>query len=122
MIADGSLAASQYRGMVITEDFTVGVLTDANAQRPIGILQNDPDAAGEAADVAYDGICKARAGGAITYGQTLIFDNSGDLIADAEVVDGSAVDIHHVADALQDLATGQVGYVLLHTPIRIGKE
>ena len=120
--AGSSLAALQYHAVKLdTTENQVVPITDGNAERPIGILQNDP-ANGEAALVAYDGICKAECGGVITFGATLVSDNDGGLIVDVEVVDGTAVDIHHIATALQAGVDTEVILVLLHTPIRIGKE
>lgn len=123
MTADADLSADQYRAVRMTGAFQVGLITNANAQRPIGILQDDPDASGKPALVAYDGVCRARVGtGGVTAGDGLSIENDGDLITDAEVTDGSAVDLHHIADALETGAVGDVVFVLLHTPIRIGKE
>ena len=105
-----------------TTDHQVTVVTNANAQRPIGILQNDPDAAGEAAEVAYDGVCKVVYADTITAGDTLASNNDGAAIEDAEVTNGGAVDLHHLATALEAGLTGDIRLVLLHTPIRIGSE
>jgi|SRR3990167_9659815 len=123
MKADADLSADQYRAVRMTGAFQVGLITNANAQRPFGILQDDPDAEGKGALVAYDGVCKARVGtGGVTAGDTLAVENDGDLITDVEVADGGAVDLHHVATALETGAAGDVIFVLLHTPIRIGLE
>ncbi len=114
---------TQYRAVILyaSANGQVQAVSNANASRPIGILQNDP-ADGEAADVAITGVCKAEYGGDVTRGQTLICDDSGRLIADTEVADGSAVDVHHLADAIESGAVGEIHLVVLHTPIRIGKE
>ena len=90
-------------------------MSNANAQRPIGILQDDPDI-GEPADVAYFGVCKAECGSAVTVGDTLAVNNAGEVIADVEVVNGGAVDLHHIATALQAGADGGIIKILLHTP------
>ncbi len=121
IVASGTVV--QYRAVQLdtAADKTIKAMSDANAERPIGILQNDP-ADGEAADVAITGVCKAEYGGDVTRGQTLICDNDGKLIADVEAAAGTAVDIHHSADAIESGATGKVHLVILHTPNRIGLE
>ena len=119
----GSSSVTQYRSVLLgSTAFQVDPVTNANASRPIGVLQNDPGATNEPADVAYDGICRAEYGGNVSVGNTLINNNNGQLIADVEVADGSAVDVHHVATALEAGGSGEVHYILLHTPVRIGLE
>ena len=114
---------TQYKGVKLSTaaDRTVLAMTNANAERPIGILQNDP-ASGEAADVAYEGVVKAEYGGTITRGDTLAFNNAGELISDAEVTAQDGADLHHVADALESGVDGDIRQVLLHTPVMIGLE
>ena len=121
IVASGTVV--QYRAVKLSTsaDRTILALTNANAEDPIGILQNDP-ASGEAADVAIDGVCKAEYGGTVTRGDKLACNNDGDLITDVEVKDGSAVDLHHIAVALESGSDTEVHLVLLHTPVRIGLE
>lgn len=122
-LAAGNLASSQFLFMIKnTTDHQVTVVTDANASRPIGILQNDPAAAGDPAEVAYDGVCKVTYGDTITAGDTLASNDSGQAIPDVEVANGGAVDLHHLATALEAGSSGDVRLVLLHTPIRIGSQ
>lgn len=123
VVAGEDLSSAQYKSVYLdtSNNNTVLQVSNANAQRPIGILQNDP-ISGEAADVAIAGVCKAEYGGNITRGDTLANNNSGELISDAEVADGSAVDLHHVADALESGVDGDIRKVVLHTPVRIGLE
>lgn len=120
----GSSALTQFRAVVLNTaaDRTVDPVTNANGERPIGILQDDPAATGDPCLVAYDGVCEAEYGGSVTAGDTLAVNNSGQLISDAEVTDGSAVDLHHIATALEAGASGERHMVLLHTPVRIGLE
>jgi len=123
LLANADLKANQFRAVrMSTTARRVQAITNANAQRPIGIQQDDPDAAGKPINVAYDGVCRARLGGTVAFGATLAVDNSGDLISDAEVADGSAMDLHHIATALEAGADNQIIDILLHTPVRIGKE
>lgn len=117
--ADATL--TQYRACRITGEHKVGVISDANAQRPLGIAQNDP-LVNEGVDIACLGKCRAEYGGSVTAGDKLACNNSGQLITDAEVLDGSAVDLHHIALALEDGASGEVHYVYAISPQMIGKE
>lgn len=122
--ASGNLASHQYHAVrfgASTAQKTVRVMTNANAQEPIGILQDDPGS-GEPATVAVYGICRAELGGTVTFGQTLAVNNDGELIADAELTTGAASDLHHIAYALEGGGDGNIIDVLLHTPNRIGSE
>lgn len=122
-IAGENLSSDQFRFVLMNAtDYQVAGMTNANAERPIGILQNDPTVAGQAAEVAYSGACKVEYGGNVTPGDTLISDNDGKAIKDVEVTDGTAHDVHHMATALVTGVSGDVEIVLLHTPHLIGKE
>jgi hypothetical protein len=46
-------------------------------QEGIGVLQNDPNAANRAGDIAIDGISKVKAGGTLTAGQNVGSDSTG---------------------------------------------
>ena len=121
--ADATFASHQYHAEKLSATANrVSRMTNANAEIPIGILQDDPNAAGQGADVAYMGICKAECGGTITRGNTLGVNNDGEVIADVEVADGGAIDLHHIAFALEDGVDGEIIKVLLHSPNRVGLE
>lgn len=47
----------------------------------VGVLQNKPDAAGKAAEVAVAGIAKVIAGGVINPGALVMTDNTGKAVA-----------------------------------------
>jgi len=122
LAAGEDMSAKQYRGVKMhTTAFQVVGLTDANAEQPIGILQNDPTS-GEAATVAFCGVCKAECGGIIAVGASVAFNNSGDVISDVEVKDGTAVDLHHIGYALEAGVDTQVIKIILRPPVRIGLE
>lgn len=114
---------TQYRAVKMdTTNRQVVAITNANApDLPIGILQNDP-ASGEAADIAHEGVAKAEYGGTITRGDSLAMDNTGKLITDAVVADGSAVDLYHLAKALESGSSGDVREVLIFPAQLIGLE
>ncbi len=121
--ASADLSGSQYRAVKMhSVAFQVAAMTNANTERPVGILQNDPDASGKGATVAVIGVCKAEYGGTVTVGDKLGCNNSGSLISDAEVTDGSATDLHHIAVALESGVNTQVCYVYVFPAERIGLE
>lgn len=116
-------AVTQYRAVLqAATAFRVGPITNANAERPIGILQNDPAATDEPCDVALFGVCYAEYGGTVAVGDALALDDNGRVITDVEVTDGSAVDLHHIGYALEAGAVSSVHLIVLHLPIRIGLE
>ena len=122
--AGADLSANQYRAVRFdsTERQYVAI-TNANAQIPIGIQQDDPASSCRPMDVAFMGICKAELSNTVSYGDSLICEPTGGrLLSDAEVVNGGAVDIHHIAFALEAGAVGEIIDVLLHSPDRIGSE
>jgi len=120
----GATAVTQYRGVIFDSgERRVLPVTNANASKPLGILQDDPGATDEPCDVAYFGAVKAEAGAAITYGDDLGMDNSGRVITDVEVADGGAIDLHHVGVALEAASgAGAIIDVLLHPANRVGLE
>jgi len=113
----------QYRAVKMDSTaLQVVAISNANApDRPIGILQNDP-ASGEAAEVAYCGVCKAEYGDNVSVGDSLSLDNNGKLITDAVVAAQDGVDLYHVALALEAGADTEVHSVLLYPAQPIGKE
>jgi hypothetical protein len=68
--AGGDLSAKQYHFVKMSADQTVVACT-AVTDKAIGILQNDPDAAGEDAVVAIAGTSKLYAGAAYSFGINL---------------------------------------------------
>lgn len=120
LVASGTV--TQYRAVKLSTaaDRTVLAMTNANAERPIGILQNDP-ATTEAAELAILGACKAEYGGTVTRGDKLGCDNDGKLITDAEV-SGGGTDLHHVAVALESGVSGDIRQVYVFPAELIGTE
>ncbi len=127
LMAAEDLSSYQYYAVFlnVSTDRYVSPFTNANApQVPIGILQNDPDAAGKAAEVCIFGVCKAIYGGNVTRGDSLSMDNTGRLISDAitEVLAGNALDLFHCAYALESGAVNEVRQVIFVGPRVMGKE
>ena len=123
IIAGESLTAKQYLAVKLSTsaDRQVLAITNANAERPVGILQNDP-ASGEAADVAVTGVCKAIYGGTVTRGDKLGCNNTGQLITDVEVIAQTGVDLHHIAIALESGSLNDVRQVYCFAPQIVGLE
>ena len=113
--AAGDISANQFEAVKLSADMTVTSIA-ANTDCPVGILQNNPNAAGQAAEVAGPGErCKARYGGTVTIGQRLSVDGDGELVAVAEGTDTTRYIIAH---ALEAGANQEVHEVLVLTPHR----
>lgn len=121
MVAGADLTAKQYHAVRFnTTERQIIAITDANAQQPIGVLQNDPDN-GQSADVAYFGVIKGELGATVSYGDTLAVNNDGEFIQDAEV-SGGGTDLHHLGYALEAGADGEIIDILLLGPRLHGTE
>lgn len=78
--AGGDLSAGQFRFVEIASDGQVDLVSSAGGNA-IGVLQNDPDAAGKAATVGYAGRAKIVIGtGDIVTGNVVQSDASGEAI------------------------------------------
>ena len=124
LIADADLSASQFEAMKMKgtgEPFEVAVVS-ATTDLPIGILQNDPNVAGQAAEVAGPGgVAKAKCGGTIVAGDLLVVANDGELVASA-AFDVDATHVHTIfaiAIALEDGADQEIIKVLVISPTRV---
>ncbi len=124
LIADTDISANQFEAVKMkgtTEKFEVAAIS-ATTDLPIGILQNDPNAAGLAAEVAGPGeVAKARYGGNVSCGDWLVMDSDGELVASAAFdVDATHVHTHFsIAIALEDGADQEVHKVLVISPSRV---
>jgi len=94
----------QYRFVKVTGEHQCGLVTAAT-DTVVGVLQNKPQAAGNAATVALSGITHVEAGGAIAAGATVAADTVGRAATSATNVVGIAI---HSATA-----AGQLVPVLL---------
>lgn len=127
LMASADLSAKQYYAVVLNASTNryVSAVSNANAPEvPIGILQNDPDAAGKAAEVGIFGVLKAIYGGNVVRGNSLSIDDTGRLIADAttEAEAGGAVDLYHCAYALESGAADEIHQVIFFGPRLLGKQ
>lgn len=120
LVAGENMPAKQYRAVKKdTDDFEITGITSITSEHPLGILQNDP-LEGEEAIVAYTGVCKAEAGGDISVGSPLALNDDGDVIADVEIANGGAKNLHHIGLALMAGENLQVIWILLKPAHRLG--
>lgn len=89
--ANGDLSANQFKFVKLNSS---GRLVACGAGEPaVGVLQDDPRAAGRAAMVAIGGIVKAKAEGTVAAGADVASDADGGIIAatTGQIVLGTAV-------------------------------
>jgi hypothetical protein len=116
LIAAGDLSASQFKAVKISAALTVAAVA-AVTDIPIGVLQNNPSAAGQAAEVMTTGISRMVAGAAITVPNSLTVDATGRAVA---AVLGTDTTKHVIGQAIEPAAAaGDIIAVLLNvTPNR----
>lgn len=103
--AGADLSADQFKFVQVAADEQVDVVSSAGGDA-IGVLQNDPAAAGRAATVCYAGVTKVIAGATVAAGAKIQSDASGQAITAAT---GDAV----LGVALKGGAANEVIEVLL---------
>ena len=115
--------SKQYHAVYQTEDRGVAAITNSNAaafaQAGIGILQNDPSADGDAAEVVCIGLARCEAGGTITAGAYLTINNDGEIIAGALEADKASADRAVIGRAIEDAVDGDIFDALVNfiTPL-----
>lgn len=105
--AGADLSAKQYRFVEIAADGQVDAVSSAGGNA-IGVLQNDPSAAGRAATIAVAGIVKVVAGGTVAAGARVQADAAGDAIT-------AATGDYVLGTALTGGADGELIEVLLQS-------
>lgn len=107
--AGADLSAAQYR---FVELDTAGKVTQCNTQGELalGVLQNDPDAADRAAEVAVIGsVTKVTLGATVAANAKVMTDSTGRAI--------TATSTNHVLGlCIKGGAVGEIGEVLLYSP------
>jgi len=97
--AAADLSSHQFGFVEIDSNGQVAAIgTAGNA--PDGLVQNDPDAQGKAAEVTISGLAQVRAGGSVSAGEDVAADadgkavtaTSGDVIAGVAVTAAGAAD------------------------------
>ena len=77
--AGGNVSAAQFKFVTLESDGQVD-LANAAGENCIGVLLNNPDAAGKAATVAISGKVMITAGGTIAAGAAVATDAAGDAV------------------------------------------
>ena len=108
--AGADLSAKQYHFVVMASATTVNVCT-AITDLPIGILQNNPDTAGEQCIVQIFGISKVVADGTITAGRWM--GTSSDSQA-AGITPGSDTTVYVMGQAIQAASAGETFTMFLN--------
>lgn len=103
--ANADLSANQYAFVVVNTSARVALAS--NGADAIGVLVNDPAAAGRPAAIQIDGVAKLKVGsGGLTMGDNVAADTNGVAITAAT---GDAI----LGKALETVAAGGIASVLL---------
>lgn len=105
LVAAGDLSAKQFCAVGVNSAGRAAI-ADADDQ-VIGIVQNNP-AAGQAANVAYGGVSKAKLGGTVAAGARVTSNASGEIVA--ATTGGDSV----IGVALTGGASGEIVSILVH--------
>lgn len=127
MVASGDLSSSQFRFVRLSTSspFEVSAISNANApQIPIGVMLNDPDAAGKAAEVAGPGsVVKAEAGGSFDEAVTLGVDDVGRVIAAPFETSPATADLYIIGTSVQASGgSGEIVFILVQSPVLASTE
>ncbi len=92
-------AGFQYRFVTLSGAHECDVYTGAAGEIPVGVLQNKPQNAGEAATVAISGVSLVEASGALAAGTAVGADANGRAAAAAAGDPSMGITIHAAAEA-----------------------
>lgn len=109
--ASADLSSNQFYAIKVDSSGQAALAGDG--ENAVGILQNDPDAAGKAAEVMFLGVSKAALGGTVTAGDNLASDTNGAFVT---ATGGDAV----IAIALEGGDSGEIITVSLVTRTSTG--
>jgi hypothetical protein len=99
VVASGDLSSHQYKFTRMTASGVA--LNSVKGAACLGVLQDKPSAAGQAATVAYGGVSKVKSGAAFSKGDNIMSDENGKAIVAASV-----------ASAAEKLSGGTAPFVL----------
>ena len=113
LMANGDISTSQFYAVRMTTnaDFEIGAIS-AVTQRPIGVLQNNPNSSGLAADVLSAGETKMQFAGTINRGVSISADALGRAIE--STISGGTTGLFVLGQTLQSGSSGGVYRVLIH--------
>jgi hypothetical protein len=106
-LAAGDLSSYQYYLMKVSADNTVNVCA-ATTDKPVGILQNKPTAAGQPAEVMVFGVSKCSADAALAYGNVLGTSDDGQ---GTPVTESAAATAYAVGTCLVGAGSGNAGQI-----------
>jgi len=120
-IAAGDLSTRQFYAVRLSgssgNPFEVASISTGNVtQRPIGILQNDPNASGQGAEVMLSGISKVALGGNVTQGDLLSNDCAGRIVGVTIAGTQNTTAAYVIGQALQSGNTTAIIYALIWQP------
>lgn len=103
--AGGDLSADQFHFVTMASDGQVDLST--NGADAIGVLLNDPEAAGRAAEVAIAGMTRVEAGGGLPAGSLVASNAAGKAVV---ATTGDAI----LGIAVNTATTGEVASILFN--------
>lgn len=103
--ASTDLSASQFCAMTMNSSQQL-LLPSANSTI-LGVLQNNPNAAGKAAELQIRGVTKAKLGGTVNVGDTVKVDSSGRFLTASagDIAAGFAVGMCIVGGAINNIGS-----------------
>ena len=111
LMAENDLSTQQYKLVELSDDSQVDVC-DSSADKPIGVLQNDPDL-GEQAEIMALGVTKIEAGSSIAAGMDIATNGSGQAVGVDQT--SANADLYVVGYMLKDVsAAGNVGTAVIN--------
>lgn len=125
-VASGDLSTRQFYAVKLSGSsanaFEVSAIsTGGRDNRPLGILQDDPNTSGTPANVMIVGVSKVALGGNVTQGDILSNDSFGRLIRfDISTGASNTTGGWIIGEALQSGNTTSIILALIHTPYPIG--
>lgn len=114
LTAAADLSTSQYCVVFLSTNNTVNLATSTTAI-PIGILQNKPSAAGQAAEVCIFGVSKARAGGTIAFTNFVRNSSLGCAVVFDPVLASSNVGAYGFGQVIDGAASTEIATVFVNT-------
>lgn len=114
-IASGDLSTRQFTAVMLSG--TSGVAFEvagisSGTHRPIGILANDPNTSGMAAEVVLAGVTKWQLGGNVTQGDVLTNDSFGRAVSITVGTSGR----YAMGSALESGNTTAIIFAIVHQP------
>ena len=121
--ADLDLSASQYVGVDINSDGEIILPTGAGAAI-LGVLQDDPAAAGRAGTIRRYGTTKMKLGGTVDEGDRVKVDSAGRAVvaSAADIAAGAAIGTCILGGAINNIGAVALGILGVGTTLAVGTE